>query len=67
MPNPFYRSPQNNQQPTEEQLNNFAMQLGNANPRQIIANLLGSGRMTKEQFDYYSQQAIAFRNSLSRR
>lgn len=67
MANPFYRGPQNNQTLMLDRFNNFRAQFGNGDPRQIVAGLLQSGKMSKEQFEQLSQQANMFRNIFGNR
>lgn len=67
MANPFYRGPQTNQMSMLDQFNSFRAQFGNGDPRQIVAGLLQSGKMSKEQFEHLSQQANMFRNIFGNR
>lgn len=67
MPNPFYRQPQQ-MNPTMnmmQALNQFA-QTFSGDPRQTVENLLQSGRMNKQQFEYFSQLAMPIRRMMGR-
>ena len=67
MPNPFYRGQQSNPMMNMmNQFNQFRNQFGNGDPRQIVANMLQSGQMSKQQFEQLSQQAMQFRQFLGR-
>ena len=72
MPNPFYRQPQ--------QMNPMMAQIANMMPmfnqfaraftgdaRQVVANMLQSGEMSKAQLEQYSQMALPFRQMMGRR
>jgi hypothetical protein len=41
----------------QQQFGNFAQQMGNQNPQQMVEQLLASGRMSQEQFNQLSQMA----------
>lgn len=41
----------------QQQFSQFANQMGNSNPQQVVQNLLNSGRMSQDQFNQFSQLA----------
>ncbi len=67
MPNPFYRQPQqtNSMMNMMNQFNQFRNTFS-GDPKQIVANMLQSGQMSKQQFEQLAQQANQFRNMMGR-
>lgn len=67
MPNPFYRQ-QQQMNPMMNMMNQFNQfrNTFSGDPKQMVANLLQSGRMSKEQFEQYSQWALPFRRMMGR-
>lgn len=67
MPNPFYRQPQqmNPMMSMMNQFNQFRNTFS-GDPKQIVANMLQSGQMSKAQFEQLAQQANQFRNMMGR-
>lgn len=71
MPNPFYRQPQQTNPIMAQMANMIPMfnqfqSMFSGDPKQMVANLLQSGRMSKEQFEQYSQWALPFRRMMGR-
>lgn len=67
MPNPFYRQPQQTN-PMMNMMNQFN-QFRNAfsgDPKQMVANMLQSGQMSKQQFEQLSQMAMQFKGMMGR-
>lgn len=46
-----------NAQQFMNQFNQFAQNFGNQNPQQMVQYLLDSGKMSQQQFNYFSQIA----------
>lgn len=67
MPNPFYRQPQQ-MNPMMNMMNQFNQfrNTFSGDPKQIVANMLQSGQMSKQQFEQLAQQANQFRNMMGR-
>ena len=49
-------------QNTLKEFNNFRNSLQGNNPQQLIQQLLQSGRMTQNDYNYFSQMALQFKN-----
>jgi hypothetical protein len=67
MPNPFYRQPQQ-MNPMLNMMNQFNQfrNTFSGDPKQIVANMLQSGRMSKTQFEQLSQMAMQFKGMMGR-
>ena len=67
MPNPFYRQPQqtNPMMNMMQSFNRFR-QTFSGDPKQMVANMLQSGQMSKAQFEQLSQMANQFRGMIGR-
>ena len=68
MPNPFYRQPQTQMNPMMNMMNQFNQfrNTFSGDPKQIVANMLQNGQMSKTQFEQLSQMAMQFRGMMGR-
>lgn len=67
MPNPFYRQPQqaNPMMNMMQSFNRFR-QTFSGDPKQMVANMLQNGQMSKAQFEQLSQMARQFQGMMRR-
>lgn len=67
MPNPFYRQPQqtNPMMNMMQSFNQFRNTFS-GDPRQMVANMLQNGQMSKAQFEQISQMARQFQGMMRR-
>ena len=68
MPNPLFnllggQTPLGNMQNMMSQFNQFK-QMFNGDPKQMVQQMLQSGKMTKAQFDQYAQMANEMRKMM---
>lgn len=68
MPNPFYRQPQTQMNPMMNMMNQFNQfrNTFSGDPKQMVANMLQNGQMSKSQFEQLSQMAMQFRGMIGR-
>lgn len=68
MPNPFYRQPQTQMNPMMNMMNQFNQfrNTFSGDPKQMVANMLQNGQMSKTQFEQLSQMAMQFRGMMGR-
>ena len=68
MPNPFYRQPQTQMNPMMNMMNQFNQfrNTFSGDPKQMVANMLQNGQMSKAQFEQLSQMAMQFRGMMGR-